>query len=48
MGQRLYYSHKRPEQLRADLKRLGFVIEGWDYRNIGGEVFLWVTASKPA
>jgi SAM-dependent methyltransferase len=48
MGQRLYYSHKRPEQLRTDLEQLGYVIEGWDYRNIGGEIFLWVTASKPA
>lgn len=47
MGQELYYSHKNPEQLYADLERLGFDVEDRDYRNIGGEVFLWVTASKP-
>lgn len=47
MGQQLYYSHKRPELMRADLERQGFIIEGWDYRDIGGEVFLWVTAGKP-
>jgi SAM-dependent methyltransferase len=46
MGQELYYSHKTPHQLYADLERLGFIIEASDYRNIGGEVFLWVTAGK--
>jgi len=48
MGQELYYSHKSPEQLYADLERLGFDIDARDNRNIGGEVFLWITASKPA
>lgn len=47
LGQELYYSHKSPEQLYADLERLGFDIEARDYRNIGGEVFLWITVSKP-
>jgi SAM-dependent methyltransferase len=47
LGHELYYSHKKPEQLYADLERLGYAIEARDYRNIGGEVFLWVTASKP-
>ncbi len=48
MGRHLYYSHKSPESLRADLERLAYEIEGWDYREIGGETFLWVTAGKPA
>jgi len=47
MGQQLYYSHKTPEDLCADLERIGFQVEARDYRNIGGEVFLWVTAGKP-
>jgi SAM-dependent methyltransferase len=46
MGQEFYYSHKRPEQLYTDLKRQGFLIETPHYRDIGGEVFLWVTAGK--
>ncbi|MEN6623703.1 MAG: methyltransferase domain-containing protein [Smithella sp.] len=46
LGQELYYSHKRPEELRADLEKTGFHIESWDYREIGGEIFLWVTVSK--
>jgi SAM-dependent methyltransferase len=48
LGKQLYYSHKSPERLHADLESVGFIIEAWDYRNIGGEVFLWVTACKPA
>jgi len=48
MGQELYYSHKTPEKLYTDLRTIGFVVESWDYRDIGNEVFLWVTVSKPA
>lgn len=48
MGQALYYSHKRPEALFEDLEAVGLVVEAADYREIGGEVFLWVTAEKPA
>lgn len=48
MGERLYYSHKRPEALYADLARAGFAIEAADYREIGNETFLWVTVSKSA
>ena len=29
-----------------DLKKIGFVIESSDYRNIGGETFLWLTCVK--
>jgi cyclopropane fatty-acyl-phospholipid synthase-like methyltransferase len=47
MGQELYYSHKRPAALWADLENTGFHIESRDYRKIGGETFLWVTVSKP-
>lgn len=46
LGQKLYYSHKHPDELQADLKNIGFHIESWDYRDIGGETFLWVTAGK--
>jgi len=48
MGQELYYSHKSPDKLYADLKEIGFDIESRDYRDIGNETFLWVTVSKPA
>jgi cyclopropane fatty-acyl-phospholipid synthase-like methyltransferase len=47
LGQELYYSHKRPAALWADLENTGFHIESKDYREIGGETFLWVTVSKP-
>jgi ubiquinone/menaquinone biosynthesis C-methylase UbiE len=46
MGQKLYYSHKSTDKLYADLLNIGFKIEAADYRNIGGETFLWVTVSK--
>ena len=48
MGQALYYSHKRPEALYADLEEIGFDVEAAEHRNIGNETFLWVTVSKPA
>ena len=47
MKQKLYYSHKSPDKLYADLENIGFNIESTDYRNIGNEIFLWVTVSKP-
>jgi SAM-dependent methyltransferase len=47
MGERLFYSHNRPDQLRRDLEDAGFLIESSCYRNIGAEIFLWVTAVKP-
>ena len=47
MGQELYYSHKRPEVLREELEAVGFAIDATDYREIGGETFLWVTAHRP-
>jgi cyclopropane fatty-acyl-phospholipid synthase-like methyltransferase len=47
LEQELYYSHKSPEALWADLENTGFHIESRDYRKIGGETFLWVTVSKP-
>jgi len=47
MGQKLYYSHKRPEELYADLRDIGFDLEAADYRDIGGETFLSVTIAKP-
>jgi SAM-dependent methyltransferase len=47
MKQQLYYSHKSPDKLYTDLENIGFEIESADYRNIGNEIFLWVTVSKP-
>ena len=46
MEQELYYSHKSPEKLYAILEKIGFNIESTDYRDIGNEIFLWVTVSK--
>lgn len=48
LGENLFYSHKTPEQLYDDLLHAGFRIISTAYRNIGSEVFLWVTAQKPA
>ena len=47
MSQELYYSHKSPEKLYDILEKAGFNIESTDYRDIGNEMFLWVTVSKP-
>lgn len=47
LGKQLYYSHKTPESLKADLECAGLVVESLDYRDIGGETFLWVTANRP-
>jgi len=47
MGQKLYYNHKRPEKLYTELEGMGFNIDSADYRNIGDEIFLWITVSKP-
>ncbi|MCI5148014.1 MAG: class I SAM-dependent methyltransferase [Candidatus Electrothrix sp. MAN1_4] len=46
MGQKLYYSHKSPDKLCSILDEIGFNIESMDYRDIGNEIFLWVTVSK--
>lgn len=46
MGQRLYYSHKTPQQLEEDVRALGFNLAAKDYRDIGGETFLWLTLEK--
>lgn len=46
MGQQLYYSHKEPTTLYADLEHTGFNIDSADYHCIGGETFLWVTVDK--
>jgi len=47
MGENLFYSHTTPESMTATLKSAGFKTESLQYRNIGGETFLWVTISKP-
>lgn len=48
MGQRLFYSHATPDQLRGQLAAAGLQVAGCDLREIGGETFLWVVACKPA
>ncbi|KAA6187777.1 class I SAM-dependent methyltransferase [Thiohalocapsa marina] len=47
MGQRLFYSHRTPADLQAQLQAAGLVPEALAARDIGGERFLWVTASRP-
>lgn len=46
MNRELYYSHKDPQDLYSDLREIGFSIESTEYQNIGGETFLWITATK--
>ena len=46
MEQSLFYSHKTPDALYADLEQIGFNIDSKEHHNIGNEVFLWVTVSK--
>jgi len=46
MDQKLFYSHKKTDELFSDLENLGFCVESADYRTIGGETFLWVTIKK--
>lgn len=48
LGQNLYYGHRRPNDLSDELKKIGFVIEARDYRDIGGEIFLWMRVRKSA
>lgn len=47
MGEKLFYSHTTPGNLSSVLKSIGFTIESEQYRNIGGETFLWMTIAKP-
>ncbi|AKJ64647.1 class I SAM-dependent methyltransferase [Kiritimatiella glycovorans] len=46
MGERLFYSHRTPEELKRRLQEIGFVVNELTFRAIGGETFLWVTATK--
>ncbi len=46
MGEHLYYSHTQPEKLKEILAEIGFSAVSFDFRDIGGEIFLWVTAEK--
>lgn len=47
MSERLFYSHTTPEKLYKMLENIGFDLLSADYRDIGGERFLWVTIGKP-
>lgn len=44
LGQKLFYSHTTPEKLYYELEMSGFTIESAVYRDIGHEIFLWITA----
>lgn len=46
LGRKLYYSHKTPRALQEELAAVDLEIVSRDYRDIGGETFLWVTAGK--
>ena len=46
MGQQLFYSHTTPETLRAQLEEAGLAVRAFDYRDIGGETFLWATVDR--
>jgi SAM-dependent methyltransferase len=46
LGQRLYYSHTTPEALREQLGAARLRPETLTLRDIGGERFLWVTATR--
>ncbi|NBC47303.1 MAG: methyltransferase domain-containing protein [Gammaproteobacteria bacterium] len=45
MGERLFYSHSTEARLRQQLTAAGLQIEAEERPEIGGERFLWVTAS---
>ncbi len=47
LGEQLFYSHTTPGDLVASLISIGFTIESAQYRQIGGETFLWITIVKP-
>ncbi|MDR4988961.1 MAG: methyltransferase domain-containing protein [Bacteroidales bacterium] len=48
MSENLFYSHTTPQKLYAMLEATGFDLLARDYRDIGGERFLWVALGKPA
>ena len=45
MGQNLYYSHTTVDKLKSQLINSGFKENEYEYIELGGETFLWVTAS---
>ena len=47
MGQRLFYRHATPKNLRVQLEAAGLAVRAFDFRDIGGETFLWITAARP-
>ena len=46
MGQQLFYSHTTPATLRAQLEEAGLAVRAFDFRDIGGETFLWATVDR--
>lgn len=47
-GIELFYAHATPDELKAELERLGFALLNLEPVEIGGETFLWVLVRKPA
>jgi len=47
MERELFYSHDTLDELRSKLAAAGLEVVAEDYREIGGETFLWITGSKP-
>lgn len=45
MGQELFYSHTTPARMGEQLAAAGLVVGDQQRRTIGGETFLWVTAT---
>jgi SAM-dependent methyltransferase len=46
LGETLFYSHRSPAELERTLLDAGLTPEDMSYRDISGETFLWVTATK--
>jgi cyclopropane fatty-acyl-phospholipid synthase-like methyltransferase len=46
LGEQLFYSHDSESTLMRKLQQSGFTIQPAIKREIGGETFLWVTATK--
>ncbi|MDH5548229.1 MAG: methyltransferase domain-containing protein [Gammaproteobacteria bacterium] len=46
MGEKLFYSHDKPEILYSLLERVGLSVESSEKHTIAGETFLWITGQK--
>ena len=46
-GEHLLHFRDDVETLRAQLAAAGLAVRAFDFRDIGGETFLWITAARP-